>query len=235
MNTSTLYAELEQKAMQAVKTECVVFLDAGHGGLHPETGENQTPNRVHIFNPNIFKGHHNGYVYEGLLNRRIAVYTIDYLRYFGIMVIPVYDTWEDTPLADRVNMVNSASRVFRYWLTLSEHCNGSVDHNAYGFEAFTSPGETDSDRFATLLYTIIQELMPWLKLRTDFSEGGDPDKEAFFAMVTKTVGPACLIENNFYDHLKGVKMLFNENSIKMLAYAKALAVRKFFLEKYILK
>jgi len=211
----------------------VVFLDAGHGAIHPETGENQTPSRVYRFDPEIFEGHRDGHVYEGVLNRTIAGYTKYFLNEFGINVIEVYDPWEDTDLSERVRLINNSVHLYTTWLTISEHCNGSPGHNADGFEAYTSVGQTLSDRYAELLYRQINQFMPWLPLRTDHRDG-DQDKEASFKMVRETIGPAVLIENNFYDSLKGVTLLFTDSHLRVLGYLKALAAREFFVEQYII-
>jgi len=78
-------------------------------------------------------------------------------------------------------------------LTISIHCNQSEHESAGGFEIFTSPGETDSDEFATEILESFAKRFPDIRLRKDLSDG-DPDKEAKFKILTGTNGPAVLVE-----------------------------------------
>lgn len=91
---------------------------------------------------------------------------------------------------------------------LSIHCNAGGGH---GYEAFTSPGQTISDPWATHLLDSFGETFPDHRLRADFSDG-DPDKEARFTVLTKTKLAAVLFELGFIDNPKGESFLSDPNN-----------------------
>ncbi|MDQ9823580.1 hypothetical protein RFZ44_09590, partial [Acinetobacter sp. 163] len=70
--------------------------------------------------------------------------------------------------------------------------------NGTGWEAYTTPGDTDADLLASCLYEEATKVFgartPLLKVRTDLTDG-DPDKEANFYLLKKTSCPAVLTEN----------------------------------------
>jgi N-acetylmuramoyl-L-alanine amidase len=209
----------------------IVFLDAGHGGIDPNTGQYTTaPSKMFRFDPDQLEAHGDGYIYEGVLNRAICDFMAYHLRNLGILVFPVYDAVEDTALDTRVSMANA---VFASMgpsdagLFVSEHCNASRAHNASGFEIFTSPGNTKSDRAADFIYTQVGALVPSLRKRPDYSDG-DADKEAFFKVLVETALPAVLIENGFMDFLKDAERLLNPSFLNLMAQAKAIGIFKYF-------
>lgn len=126
----------------------------------------------------------------------------------------------DIPLGARVRRTN-------YWckklgaknvLLVSIHNNAaSADgkwHNATGWEAWTSKGQTQGDKLATCLYQsaeqILRPLFPSLPIqkliRKDLTDL-DPDKEANFYILRKSNCAACLTENFFQDTFSDVKWL----------------------------
>ena len=62
----------------------------------------------------------------------------------------------------------------------------------------TSLGQTLSDDLATRLCEAAKVWLPRHRLRTDYSDG-DPDFEAGFYILNKTMCPAVLTENLFQD------------------------------------
>ena len=90
---------------------------------------------------------------------------------------------------------------------LSVHGNAAEDEKANGIEVFTSPGETESDKIATVLCKQLKEL--GLKMREDYSDL-DPDKEEKFTILTKTSCPAILSENGFYTNPEEMKLMLTE-------------------------
>ncbi len=81
-------------------------------------------------------------------------------------------------------------------ITISIHCNAFHDKKAFGFEVFTSPGETKSDKVADKIIHRFHDHFPLRKIRRDWSDG-DPDKEARFRLLVGTRGPAVLVELAF--------------------------------------
>ncbi len=91
-------------------------------------------------------------------------------------------------------------------LFISLHCNASPNHDARGFEVWTSPGQTDSDRAATAAFNRYHAAFPQLRARVGLGDG-DPDKEAKFTVLVRTKGPAILFELEFIDHPEGEEFL----------------------------
>lgn len=84
---------------------------------------------------------------------------------------------------------------------LSVHSNAG---GGKGSEIFTSPGDTKSDKIATVFGEEYKNEFPNQKLRTDFSDG-DLDKEKRFYVLTKTKVPAILTESFFMDNFEEFK------------------------------
>lgn len=81
-------------------------------------------------------------------------------------------------------------------LFVSIHANASEIPAAHGFEVWTSPGWTPADPIATKVFENIRRAFPELRGRVDSSDG-DPDKEAKFRVLVKTMMPALLVEIAF--------------------------------------
>lgn len=95
---------------------------------------------------------------------------------------------------------------------ISLHSNASSSKRGTGFEAFTSPGMTGSDALATVMLEEYAEHVAeqhGLSRRYDLSDG-DPDKEARFTVLTKTIDVAVLFELGFQDHDHDEKFLVSE-------------------------
>jgi len=79
---------------------------------------------------------------------------------------------------------------------VSLHCNAADDWRAHGFEVWTTPGQTKADPLADRIYASVRNHFPEMRMRTDESDG-DPDKEAWFAVIRGTPAPAVLVEMAF--------------------------------------
>ncbi|NKI30908.1 N-acetylmuramoyl-L-alanine amidase [Muricauda sp. DJ-13] len=103
---------------------------------------------------------------------------------------------------------------------MSIHCNASPNHNASGFEIYTTTGVTKSDALAT---SIGNRITPFytnlnLRLRYDFFSDGDLDKEIDFYVLRKTKCPAVLLECLFFDFYDDYKLLKDAAFQKELAW-----------------
>ncbi len=112
----------------------------------------------------------------------------------------------DVSLAERVARANRFSLISPGKAVLiSIHGNAAGNgkdwHSASGIEAFTSPGETLSDKLCDVFMVNAQKLLPGRKIRTDMTDG-DKDKEAEFYVLTKSACPAMLLELGFYTNLE---------------------------------
>lgn len=121
-------------------------------------------------------------------------------------------------LSERANLAN-----IRGAALLSIHCNSG---GGTGFEAFTSPGNTSSDAWATALLEEYHREFPDLAYRKDLSDG-DPDKEARFTVLTESNGPAVLFELGFID-VKDTSFLESESNKRRMAEALARGTLKHF-------
>lgn len=181
----------------------VYILDPGHGGIDPSTGRYVTSGKR---SPKWPDG---SVYYEGVGNREIARLCGMKLKALGIdyayTVTP--SDWKDTPLSVRVARANALFSKEPAVL-ISIHSNAAADSSAHGFEVFTSPGQTTSDKYATVLYNEFAKAFPELKGRPGLSDG-DPDKEEKFTMVVGPKCPAMLIETMFHTNPKECKMLLD--------------------------
>jgi N-acetylmuramoyl-L-alanine amidase len=114
--------------------------------------------------------------------------------------IDVEDDSISDELKTRCKIVNELHKKYKNCIYVSIHLNAAGSdgkwHNGTGWEIYTSPGKTKSDRLATCLYESAKKNLPNVKFRTDFSDG-DPDKEANLYVLKNTNCPAVLTENMF--------------------------------------
>lgn len=173
------------------------LLDAGHGGITKDGHYMTAPAKMHTF-PDFT-------IYEGVINRAITALVekqlialrIDY----GVLAHPI----EDTPLSQRVAKADAAYAKDKRCIYLSIHSNAG---GGSGFEIFTSPGQSKSDKIANIFFEVYQKCFPSFPFRSDKSDG-DADKEADFYVLRKTDCPALLVENLFFDNLKEAEFLIS--------------------------
>ena len=93
---------------------------------------------------------------------------------------------------------------------ISLHNNAAGDGtkwtSARGYEVFTTPGVTTSDKYAEIVLKQLIKDFPSLTLRADKADG-DLDKEAKFTVIDKTNFPSILIEWLFQDNKDDVALL----------------------------
>lgn len=163
-----------------------VVLDFGHGGIDEDGNYTTAPNKMHTFDDGTV-------AYEGVLNREIGKYVSDCLKDYDVNVIHTVepDDPTDYSLKARVAVANlnqPESTIF-----VSIHCNASPNHNAGGFEVFSSVGITESDTIAKEVHSAsMHAINHW-----DMKDRGV--KEANFYVLRKTKCPAILIECGFFD------------------------------------
>jgi len=79
---------------------------------------------------------------------------------------------------------------------VSIHCNSAADRTAHGCEVWTSRGQTGADELAEAIIKALEAEFPDMTMRKDYADG-DSDKEAGFAVLTRTRMPAALPELAF--------------------------------------
>ncbi|WP_138433549.1 N-acetylmuramoyl-L-alanine amidase [Winogradskyella algicola] len=172
----------------------IVLLDNGHGGLI--NGEYTTPGKHKDWGAD-------GIIYEGEFNRAIVGGIIEQLTVLKINYVNIAPEYRDVRLETRVNRANKYPARKSFYLSIHSNAGGG-----HGSEIFTSPGNTKSDKIATIFGEAFKEEFPDRKLRTDFSDG-DLDKERRFYVLTKTKMPAILTESFFMDNLDEFKTILN--------------------------
>ena len=124
----------------------------------------------------------------------------------GVLLVPEVT---DIALTERANRANKYVKEHgaKNCVFISVHANAG---KGTGWEAFTTKGTTNSDKFATIFYECATE--KWGKdwaIRKDSSDG-DPDKEENYTVLVKTNCPAVLVEYFFMDTEKDCKYINSE-------------------------
>lgn len=122
-----------------------------------------------------------------------------------------------TPLTDRARFANTNGAKL-----VSIHANAG---GGTGFECFTTPGQTESDKLATALLESYAAAFPAWATRYDMKDG-DPDKEARFTVLTNTEGPAVLFELGFMDRPEDLRRMIAPDFAERAARALYMGILK---------
>lgn len=203
------------------KTNKLVLLDAGHGGII--NGIYVTPGKR---SPRWEDGRQ---YFEGVGNREIRDRVAAYLELWGIPYQYVTTGNKDISLSTRVKTVNAICKKegSENVLLVSIHSDAFSKESAKGWSAFTSVGDTGmSDKVATQLYLSMQTQFPDEKYRIDMSDG-DVDKESQFYILKYTDCPAVLTENFFMTNKANCQdILMTDEGQSRLAYGLALGIKE---------
>lgn len=186
------------------KSNYVWLIDEGHGGMR---------NGIYTTAPSKMCKFDDFTIYEGVINRQIGTMVIKSLSDLKIDYVTLADEWEDTPLSQRVNRADNIFRKHKNCIYLSIHSNAG---GGSGFEIFTSPGQTKSDKVANVFCQTYIKHFPNFKFRADKSDS-DWDKEADYFVLRKTDCPAVLVENLFFDNHEEAKYLMSVDGQKAIA------------------
>jgi N-acetylmuramoyl-L-alanine amidase len=205
---------------EIIKGEPIICIRAGHGGIDPETNAYTTKGKQwmhsHSLPIALHKEDADGkHFYEGVWNRAMAALISKELWSRGIPNKSVHHEYKDIRLMSQVDTINNIHRNENPICLLLELHSNAANTQARGFEVFTSPGESKSDKYADMLYKKIAADFP-LKMRRDRSDG-DYDKEARFTMITKTWCPAILPEFGFYDNAEDILIIMNPEVMQRYA------------------
>lgn len=181
----------------------LVLIDNGHGA---ETPGKRSPD---------------GLLREYAWTRTVARMVCDILAAKGITArLLVPEEW-DVPLVTRCARANAHAKRDKDTLLVSIHVNAAGDGtrwmNADGFEVYTSPGQTASDRLAECIYAAVEDGTPF-RMRADLKDG-DHDREARFYILQHTACPAVLCECGFMDNPTEARWLGRESSQATVALA----------------
>jgi len=197
------------------------LLDNGHGGMI--NGTYQTAGKR---SPKLDNGQQ---LFEGEFNRAVVKRIMSLCETEGIATINLVDSEMDIPLRDRTDLANDIFRK-NYQAGVLPCIYGAIHADAYspdnviefnsahGWTVYTSPGETQSDKIATVFHDEMKKIFPDMRFRTDLSDS-DVDKEAKFFVLRKTVMPAILTENFFMTNRKECQLLLSEEGRDRIALA----------------
>lgn len=180
-------------------SDITLVFSFGHGATDPITGDYHciAGGKEHTFE--------DGYnIREGDLNRSYERPFVEYAEKEGFRVEVVSHDYLDYSLSKRVML---AEAIKGKKILIAFHHNASPNHNARGYEIFTTRGENNSDDLAEAIWFkthLLKRLFPEHVMRSDIRDG-DHDKEANFVEIRSFNGPAVYIENGFFDYMPDLK------------------------------
>ena len=155
-----------------------------------------------------------GLLREYAWNRLIASRIVTALTDLGHDASLLVPEQEDILLPERCRRVNSLCRSLGKdnVILISIHANaagrGDCWYDATGWCAYTTRGDTRADALATCLYEAARFHLPGQRLRTDYTDG-DPDLEADFYLLQRTLCPSVIVENFFMDSRRDYAFLLS--------------------------
>lgn len=163
-----------------------------------------------------------GKLLEWQYTRRVAKVVAARLERAGYDVELLAPENYDVRLIERVHRANvkAQSRGRKNVIVVSIHCNAAGSKGewlkATGWEAWTSPGRTDSDTLAECLYQAAKQNLVGQTIREYKPQDKERDKEARFTILQDTLCPAVLTENLFMDNRKDVKYLLSDEGFEAI-------------------
>ena len=197
----------------------VILLDNGHASTTAGKRSPVLPDGTQFFE------------YE--FNRDIVKRIAKKLAKLGIefrILVPEIDV--DVPLSERAARANKYCAEYGAGncFFISVHANAGSNgkwQKGRGWSVYTTKGDTNSDKYATILYEEAEKLLPGcgMTLRKDISDG-DPDFEENFTVIYKTKCPAVLTENLFMDNMTDVLFLMSEGGREIIADIHVNAIKR---------
>jgi len=153
-------------------------------------------------------------LHEWEFNRDVARRIQRDLLQLGVKSVILVEEAIDVYLRVRAARANEIARQFPGSFLISIH--GNATPGGEGWEVWTSPGQTESDKLATKLFEASKYYLQGFRLRHDYTDG-DADKEAKFTILIKTKCPAVLTENLFYDNEKECRFMMSDYGKELIA------------------
>lgn len=213
MASTTTEIHVEPEIIEnKVNTSVHILIDNGHGN---DTVGKKSPYSMNGVEPKIeFE--------EWNWNRQVSHEIVTGLKKLGYSVHYLVTEINDISLKNRVKRVKEYCNEFgtKNVILISIHSNASGDGSswmkAHGWSAFTTKGDTSSDKLAECFYNAAFNLFEDKDVRTDFSDG-DRDYEEDFYIIKKTPCTAVLTENFFYDNIKDAEFITTEEGISKIS------------------
>lgn len=196
-----------------------ILIDNGHGS---NTAGKRSPD---------------GLFREYAYTREIAAEVSYRLRRLGYDCELLVPELFDVALIERVHRVNVKCQTYgaSNVLLVSIHCNAAGNGkewlNGRGWEAWTSPGQTEGDKLAECLYqSALNVFDPGTPIRSDWGDG-DFDKENHFTILSKTLCPAVLTENFFMDNKADVAYMLSDEGKEAIVRCHVEGIKKYIDER----
>lgn len=199
-----------------------ILIDNGHG---ENTYGKRSPYSANKVEPEID-------FFEYKWNREISELIINELTTLGYNVENLTPENIDISLTERVARVNKFCNEYgkSNVILVSVHANAAGDGSkwmtAKGWSAYTSKGQTNSDKLADYLYEEAEKNFPDRKIRTDYQDG-DKDWEENFYICQKTKCIAVLTENFFYDNVDDVNYILSDEGKNAVVKTHVDGIRKY--------
>ena len=198
----------------------VIILDNGHAKSTPGKRSPVLPDGSQFFE----------YEFSRDIVRRIAE-KLDVLGIQYRIIVPEVN--EDIGLSKRAARANAicdefgAGNCFFISIHANAAGNGTAWMNARGWSIYTTKGNTNSDKYATIVFEEANKMLPNfnISLRRDMTDG-DPDYEENFTVIYKTKCPAVLTENLFMDNLSDVRFLMSDEGRDIIAQLHVNAIKR---------
>lgn len=199
--------------------ETVIILDAGHGGLDASGKYTTSPAKM--------TKHKDGWFYEGVSNRYIAMQLIEKLTEKGFLVTPVFHPYKDTPLQTRTNLANTIAESLQApTIYISIHSNAiSNNHDpqdlARGLTVWTYSDKGTGYEIGKSTGESIKEVFE--------AHGSKRHRlmyQARFHVLVYTKMPAILYELGFFDNPHDKDLLQNPHFIEELTVKLANSLAK---------
>jgi N-acetylmuramoyl-L-alanine amidase len=216
----------------------IVILDNGHGKDTP--GKRSPEGMLAKKGEVVF--------HEFEFNRDIVQRVSKFLIEAGIQYKILVPELSDVTLYERVQRVEKefSNKSFDFFL-ISVHADAFEANKGTGWSAYTSIGETESDKIAEIFYNVAKKKLKKVKVNvTEMVDGklksiektfkfkfrsddidGDQDKEAKFYMLTKTPCPAVLTENLFYTNENDLQFLLSDDGRQVIAEIHFEAIKEY--------
>lgn len=156
-------------------------------------------------------------LFEWEFNRRLVEKIASMLDKEGIEYILLDMGEEDIPLSKRAAEANAYGKNCLY---VSVHGNAAGCGkwmNARGWCCYTSKGETKADPIAEIFCKEAEKLLPSVGCKVRKYSAKKYSWEENFTVLVKTLMPAILTENLFYDNHEDLKVMQSEEGLEVLA------------------
>lgn len=170
-----------------------------------------------------------GKLLEWVFNRRLVDRIAELAEDAGIPFVVLDYEEKDVPLSERAAKANKYGKNTCY-ISIHGNAAGHGDRwmNARGWAIYTSKGYTKADPIANIFIQEADKLLPEIgcKVRKYKQKVYEQDWEENFTVLAKTIMPAVLSENLFYDNKADNAIMQSDEGIDTLARIHVRAMKR---------